>query len=400
MKYLLLGLGISNKSIKKYFDANNIEYVVYDDNLCKVDVNFDEIKLIIKSPGIDNTHPFLKKGIKVVTDLEMFYLLTHNRNFITVTGANGKTTTVSLINHLIDNVDLAGNIGYPLFDFIDSKNDVVIEASSFMLEYIDKFRSKYNVILNLYKTHLEHHHTYSNYVKSKLNLLKNCKKDDYLIYNYDDVLLRRLVEVYDCIKIPVSVNHEVGLHIKDNKIIYEGKVIESLSNIKLIGNHNLINVLCAIAVIINYRGDLKRLSLFSGVKYRLQYIGRINEIRVYNDSKSTNFNALSSAIKSFSNNILLICGGMKRNDNFKMLENLDNLKRVYTFGSNRFEFYEFFKNNNIEVYTYETLEEVIDNLNFQDIEIILFSPGSVSYDQFDNYIYRGEVFNNLISKYF
>ncbi len=400
MKYLLLGLGISNKSIKNYFDENNIEYLVYDDNSCNVEIDFNEVSLIIKSPGIENTHPFLNKGIKVVTDLEMFYLLTENRNFITVTGANGKTTTVSLINHLIDDMDLAGNIGYPLFDFMYSKNDVIIEASSFMLEYIDKFRSKYNIILNLYKTHLEHHHTYANYVKSKLNLLKNIKKDDYLIYNYDDVLLRRLVEVYDCIKIPISIKHQVGLHIKDNKIIYDGKVIETINNIKLLGNHNLINVLCAIAVIMNYRGDLKRLSLFSGVKYRLQYVGMIGNVRVFNDSKSTNYNALSSAIKSFNNNILLICGGMKREDSLKSLENLEKLKRVYCYGSNRFEFEEFFKANNIEVYSFETLDELINNLDYKNIDVLLFSPGSVSYDQFDNYIYRGEVFNKLISKYF
>src|SRR5690554_569453 len=173
MKYLLLGLGKSNLSIKAYFDHKNIPYLLYDDNHYCNEIDINDIDVIIKSPGINPLHPLLQTKKPIVNDLEMFYLHSQDNCFITVTGSNGKTTTVNLLKHLLTDLDLGGNIGYPLFDFIDSQNDIIIEASSFMLEFINQFRSKYAIILNLYKTHLEHHYTFENYLKSKMNIIKN-----------------------------------------------------------------------------------------------------------------------------------------------------------------------------------------------------------------------------------
>jgi UDP-N-acetylmuramoylalanine--D-glutamate ligase len=401
MKYLLLGMGISNQSIEKYFQNNNYDYEVYDDNTNKKNIDLDKIDIIIKSPGINNNHFLLNQGKRVISDLELFYLLSKDKTLITVTGSNGKTTTVTLLKHLIQDIDLGGNVGIPFFDFIDSKQDIIIEASSFMLEYTHEFRSKFNIILNLYKTHLEHHITFNNYIKSKLKILKNCQDDDYIIYNYDDIILRKLVKNYRGIKIPFSRTVPVGIHLFDDKIIYNETEIENIKNIRLMGGHNYDNVMASLAVVLHHRGDIHKVSTFRGVMFRLEYITSINHIDVYNDSKSTNFNAMYNALTSFPRrNVLLICGGQKRNDTFNSFEDLDNIKKVYTFGENHNELAELFRNKTAEVYSYTNLEEVVMNLNLSNIDIILFSPGCVSYDQYSSYIDRGKHFNNLLDKYY
>ena len=398
MKYLLLGMGISNKSIERYFQSQNISYCVYDDVTCPNEIKLDEIDIVIKSPGVNNDHFIIKGAKKVITDLEFFYLLSRKKTLITVTGSNGKTTTVSLLNHLLDNIDLGGNVGVPLFDFIDSDKDIIIEASSFMLEYTHTYRSKYNIILNIFKTHLEHHHTYVNYIKSKLKLLKNTLNDDYIIYNYDDVLLRRIIPNYQGIKVPFSRTRKVGIYLDNDKIKYDGKVLVDTKSINLIGDHNYSNVMAALGVIINYRGDIKSLAVFNGVKYRLEYIGSINNVKVYNDSKSTNFHALYNAVNTFKGKrVVLICGGQKRDDDYKLFTNIDNIIRLYCYGDNRYDLSQYF--NNININCYETLDDVFKNLDLSNCEVLLFSPGSVSYDQFESYIKRGEEFERLVNKY-
>lgn len=400
MKYLLLGMGITNQSIARYFASEGIDFVIYDDKTHRHEINLDDVGIIIKSPGIKNNHFLLQKGKRVIGDLELFYLKNPSKTLITVTGSNGKTTTVKLLKHLIDNIDLGGNIGYPLFDFINSKNDIIIEASSFMLESVRNFRSKYNVILNLFNTHLEYHKSFHNYVNSKLNLIRNARVDDYIIYNYDDLLLRRLINNFQGIKVPFSRLEKVGVHVENKNIIYQNMKIASIDDIKLIGNHNLENVLAAIAVIVNYRGDVSKLSSFTSVKYRLEYKGNLNGLDVYNDSKSTNFKALYNALLSFKNkNILLIAGGKKQNHNFNIFKNINSIRRSYFYGENREIMASFFKNKCEDVITYETLDEVFRNLNTEGCNVLLFSPGSVSFDQFSSYEKRGEYFNEVLNKY-
>lgn len=398
MKYLLLGMGLSNKSIEKYLQKNNFDYCIYDDALYPNMVKIEEIDIVIKSPGINPDHFLLKKAKKVITDLEFFYLISKNKTFITVTGSNGKTTTVSLLKHLIDDIDLGGNIGVPLFDFTKSNRDIIIEASSFMLEFTHEFRCQYNVILNLYKTHLEHHHTFVNYIKSKLKLLKNTLPSDYIIYNYDDVLLRRLIPNYQGIKVPFSRKEKVGIYLENYKIKYRRKVLVDVKKLNLIGEHNYSNIMAALGVILNYRGDLKSLTLFGGVKYRLEFIGLIGTVRVYNDSKSTNFNALYHAINAFKNQkVILICGGQKRDDDYSLFNDINNISKCYIYGENRVDLGRYFMTKTKDIYLYHTLKEVVNNLDLDNADVLLFSPGSVSYDQYESYIKRGEDFNNLIA---
>lgn len=404
---MLLGYGISNQAVKAYFDSRKISYLIYDDYLdeYRQNVDLNSFEVIVKSPIIKNDHWLIRLAKqlnkKIITDLELFFTENPFKTCITVTGTNGKTTTVNLIASLLEDVDLGGNVGVPLFDFIHSPRDIVIEASSFMLEYIDKFHSDYSVFLNFSPNHLDHHADYQEYIRCKMNLLKNCRPNDSVIYNYDDPLLRRLCEDYEVNLIPFSITEPVkGCYWKDDMVYFHDEPALSTKSIHLLGKHNLANITAAVAVCSVYNPDIrhleKRLQAFQPVEHRLEYIGMYGEAKVYNDSKSTNYRALKTALESFpKEKVLLICGGKTRLDPIDILDDsLQNIAFALTNGENRNLLNQYFEKHRIMYQSYPRLENVLDNLDkySRGISVILFSPASVSYDQFKNFELRGEYF--------
>ena len=405
--YLLLGYGISNQSVAKYFDSLKIDYLIYDDISNKININYDKIDCVVKSGSIVNNHFIIeeakKRKIRICSDLELFYNLSKNKKIIVVTGTNGKSTTVSLIKEIIGkSVDLGGNIGVPLFEFIKSKKDIIIETSSYMNEYIDKFKAKYYCITNIYPNHLEHHKTFENYVNCKMKFLKNICKTDYLIYNYDNLLLRRLVSNLDCYKVPFSKNEKVkGVYIKNNCVYFNMRKIIELNEIKLLGEHNLENVMASVATCYSYGIDhfeiKKGIMNFMGIEHRLEYVFTTNNIKIYNDSKSTNFLALKNALKSFGNKkILLIMGGSIKEDDINVIDEcINNVKKVVICGENKEVLINYFDNKKIEYEVYDCLKDALkykNNWFKEEIDVILFSPGAPSFDQFKNFEARGRFF--------
>lgn len=410
MKKLLLGYGISNQSIAKYFKDNNIQFDIYDD-INKQNINIYNYDLIIKSNGINNDHHLLKLGlknkIKIVSDLYLYYKFYNQcKDSILVTGSNGKTTVVSILEKCIKKGKSIGNNGLPFFDYINQNYHYIIEASSFMLENCYKMHFKYNIITNLYCTHLEHHKTFSNYVKAKCHYLKYLKDDDYLIYNYDDLLVKKVCNTYHCKKVSFSTyNKKATLFIDNEFIYYQNEKVFSLKGLKLEGKHNYYNIMAALGVLLNNpnckENAFQIISQFKTLDYRFQLIKK-GKINIYNDSKSTNFNALNVSLNCFTNKrILLIVGGKKRNDNYAVLNNsLKIIEKVYCFGENGLDFYNYFQKQNIRCYLFLTLEDVIKNLDLSNIDTILFSPASTSFDLYKNFEERGEHFNYLIKKYY
>lgn len=410
--YLLLGLGVGNIEVKKYFDLKKIKYSIYDDNIeeYRTNIDFNNFDILVKSSGIKDDHFIIRyaKLLKklIITDLEMFYLYSKPKKLITVTGSNGKTTIVSLLKHLLNHLDLGGNIGVGLSSFIDSDNDIIIEASSFMLDYVDKFKSDISVFTNLTINHLDHHNSFKDYVKAKLKLIKNINKDSYVIYNYDDLLLRRLFRNLDCKLIKYSLKEKIDIYLEGKNIYYQGKLITSTKDYQLAGMHNLENLLAAISVIIAYdRKYLKNLSTlktFKNIPNRLEYLGKYKQAKVYNDSKATNFYALKTALAAFNQEkILLICGGKLKQDNYKLIDNyLDNLSLVIINGENKSELAKYFEEKNVKYIVSEKLIDAINLLKlvYSDEAIILFSPGSSSYDQFKNYVARGNYFKTKMKE--
>ena len=434
--YLLLGLGLGNKAVEKFFIENGIKYSVYDDikdnsiiskkdYLRELEREIYDFDIIVKSSGVPNNHRLIllgvEYGLEIVTDLELYSRFFPDNVNITVTGSNGKTTTVNLIKSILSDFKLVGNVGNPIFNNIKSKKEqkFIIEASSFMLEYCEYYASKFNVLLNIIPTHLEHHYNFNSYIRSKMTLLKNSKNDDYIIYNYDDLVLRNLVKVHNGIKIPISIKNnnliskQEGVYVKNDYIYYYKKKFIKYSKLKTLGEHNIYNTMACIALCVSYYKSIKKklykkrierkICSFKGLEHRLEYIGKSGKTKFYNDSKSTNFNALRVALDAMKDKkILLICGGKIRKDNYDFIKTkISNVRRVYCFGENRSDFYKFFTSEKKEAYVFETLNEVINNLNIINIDIVLFSPGSISYDQYIDYERRGKDFKRLIKgKYF
>ncbi len=413
MNYLLLGYGISNKSI--YNNINNIinNVIIYDDKLMNKPINLHNISCIIKSGSIPNDHKIINEAkdlnIPIYSDIELFYQLYHPNSLITVTGTNGKTTTVNYIKTLIPQYSLAGNIGKAIFDYHNNPNNLIIEASSFMLEYIDKYHSSCSILLNISCNHLEHHKTMNQYIKSKFKLLKNNTNNDLIIYSLDDKIITNLIKYYQGIKIPFSLSQEnKGFYIKNNIIYLNKTPLFPKNYFPYQEPHNLKNLLASIACAIFYKHIsinqiINRIKNIKNVQNRLEYIGNIDNLRIYNDAKSTNFLALSSAVNSFKNDkIILIVGGKKRNDDISLI-NYHNIVFVYCYGEMKDEFKKIFTNFNIKSKVFNTLKEVLNDIknNLKSLKevgnILLYSPAAQSYDQYDHFEARGEEFKSLIA---
>ncbi len=412
IKYLLLGYGKSNRSLEKFFATKGIYFQIYDDFLSenRIEVDFNGFDCVVKSGGIKNDHWILdiarKLNKEIISDLELFYLYNQEKTFITVTGTNGKTTTVNLLNYLLPEFDLGGNVGLPLFDYCDSKKNIIIEASSFMLEYTNSYRSKINVILNIEPNHLDYHLHFSDYLNAKLKLIKNAVSNDYLVYNADDPVLTKAVRSYNLYKIPFSKVKKNGIFISENNVYYKGKLVFKPVNLKLQGEHNLENIAAAIGAVLCYNpqySDFSRINAFNPLSHRLEYLGKIGKIEVYNDSKATNLTALKTSLATFKNKkVILICGGKRRRENYGTLDDyLSSLDLVLVNGENKETLLEYFQGKGIKCYVFLNLQNLLTELKtyLKNQDVLLFSPGAVSYDQFQNFEERGNYFKDFIKEF-
>ena len=403
MRYLLLGYGISNQSIKKYFDKINICYDIYDDkfeNNISVDIN--NYDYIVKTGGVSNDHFIIKElkdrkeDYKIITDLELFSYYNKSKELIVVTGTNGKSTTTKLLSLLLD-APYCGNIGIPLFDYIDYLDTLIIEVSSFMSEYIDKFKADIYVITNLYPNHLDYHHSYNEYKKAKLKLLQNINSSASLVYNdYNDDLKKEL-ESLKCNKYPLSM-----LEIINNiAYIYDDELIDLNKTTKINTDDLLLSLITGYIKNIDPYILQNRVKEYVGLKYRMELIYKKNDLEIYNDSKSTNLYALNNSFKMFTDKlVLLICGGYESNNSLDYL--MIKPEIVFCIGESKNRLFEYFKNLKIRSFIFESLEEAVKNVYKykNEINVVLFSPGFQSYDQYKNFEERGRDFNSQISKYF
>ena len=429
MKVLILGSGLSGRAV-----ADLLESEDYESAFAKTeDINaeffekdyldrlFSGLSFIVKSPGISPKIALINsaKKYKIAVVGEFEYSANKLKSdIIAVTGTNGKTTTVSLINHILSatnrNVFLGGNIGIPVSNFAgkDNDNDIaVLECSSFQLENIKKFSPKISAILNISPDHLNRHKTMKNYIKCKFNIAKNQTKNDYLILNADDEFLfenppKTKAQIFffstkKCVK---------GCYIKRGCIYFndnqkEEKLV-SLKGIKLVGEHNLSNILCAcLAVYLETKNKqiLSSISTFTAVAHRIEFVKKINNISFYNDSKATNIDSTIVACKSFKNNIHLILGGSDKGYSFdELFKNLPkNVKNIAIFGETRhkiaFSAREFGFNSFKICDSLEECAKHLFALSKQN-DVVLLSPACASFDCFSNYKERGNFFKKVVEE--
>ena len=421
---ILYGYGISNKSVGEFLNKLHVKYNVYLDNSNMNNINLDSNTIIIKSNGIKPDTSFLLNAKKanciIINDLEL-YSMFFNEKVIGITGSNGKTTTCNLLNKLLNkkyNSVLCGNNGSPIFDYTDFNGDFkVIECSSFMLDKIKSFHPHIYIILNIEYHHIDYHETFSNYLDAKLKPLINMNKDDLIIFNYDDKILRRQMGNFDLNIKSFSLNTNSifsNCYLMDDAIYYEGEAFVKLNSLKNLGKHNLQNIMAVIIAgkFLNIDDKLIKEAIINidVLPHRLEKFYQFNSLVFYNDSKATNPYATLKAIEYVneikdSEDIILIMGGKIIQDDYDVLiKVLKLVDQFYLYGENRF-----ILNNHLidigikkQVNIFNNLEEVIDSIRsrVENNAIILFSPASTSFDQFKNFEDRGEQFKSMVLKKF
>ena len=371
----------------------------------------EDFELMVKNPGIpyDNAMVVraLEKKIPVITEVELAYLISE-APIIGITGSNGKTTTTTMIAQALtaggQNGLLSGNIGFPasqVAQTASSKDTLVMELSSFQLMGIEAFHPQIAVITNLMPTHLDYHGSVEDYAATKWNIQKNMTADDYLVLNFNQDWAKEMASQTQATVMPFSTTEKVdGAYLEGDVLTFRGEAIMQAVEIGVPGSHNVENALATIAVAklrgIDNQTIKEVLSAFGGVKHRLQYVGRVNEVAFYNDSKSTNILATQKALSGFDNSkVILIVGGLDRGNEFdELVPDLKGLKKMVILGQSAPRVKRAADQAGV---SYLDATDVRDAAHkaFAQAEpgdIVLLSPANASWDMYSNFEVRGDEF--------
>ncbi|QOG25222.1 MULTISPECIES: UDP-N-acetylmuramoyl-L-alanine--D-glutamate ligase [Streptococcus] len=371
----------------------------------------EEFELMVKNPGIRYDNPMvmkaLEKKIPVITEVELAYLIS-DASIIGITGSNGKTTTTTMIAEVLtadgQNGLLSGNIGFPASQVATTatKNDtLVMELSSFQLMGIETFHPEIAVITNLMPTHIDYHGSFENYVAAKWNIQKNMSKSDFLILNFNQTLAKELAAKTQATVVPFSTTEKVdGAYLEGNMLTFRGEPVMAADELGVPGSHNVENALATIAVA-KLRGIENQvikgtLAGFGGVKHRLQYVGEINHVKFYNDSKSTNILATQKALSGFDNSkVILIAGGLDRGNEFdELVPDIQGLKKMVILGESAARVKRAADKAGVSYMDAADVKDATQKAfaEAQAGDIVLLSPANASWDMYPNFEVRGDEF--------
>ena len=432
--FLVYGLQKSGKSAVKFLLERGAKCVyIFDDNKTeilentKTLQNFEEVlskkvDCVILSPGVQilgNKNIELLKDNKIpyISEFCLGFLCAYGKK-ICVTGTNGKTTTVNLIYNILKkkykDVFLCGNTDTPITQIANktTKNSILVcEVSSFALETITKNFSPYvSVITNIKVDHISRHKTIKNYIKSKLNITKYQKNNEFLIINKNEEIKTKTQKMYFSVQ-----NNNSNIYIENNILIYKkinknNKIkkekILNINKIKLLGKYNLENIMCAILVAkifgVNNHKIKKAIYSFLPLKHRLEIVCKKRGVIFVDDSKATNPTSTICALECFSRPIILLLGGSSKGYEYdEIFEYTKNVKHIITFGQMHEKIYTCAKNNNFP--------SVTKFNNFYDAvcyakqiaksgDIVLLSPACASFDEFNSYAQRGDKFLEIVNE--
>ena len=371
----------------------------------------EDFEWMVKNPGIPYNNPMvmraLEKKIPVITEVELAYLIS-DAPIIGITGSNGKTTTTTMIAEVLtaggQNGLLSGNIGFPASQVAQDagKTDTLgMELSSFQLMGIEAFHPEIAVITNLMPTHLDYHGSFEEYVAAKWNIQKNMTASDYVVLNFNQDLAKELAKKTAAQVIPFSTQEKVdGAYLDGDVLTFRGEAIMTASELGVPGSHNVENALATIAVAklrgIDSQVIRETLAHFGGVKHRLQYVGEINQVKFYNDSKSTNILATQKALSGFDNSkVILIAGGLDRGNEFnELVPDIKGLKKMVILGESAARVKR--AADQAEV-SYLDASDVRDATRkafsvAEPGDVVLLSPANASWDMYKNFEVRGDEF--------
>lgn len=447
-KVAIIGIGVSNIPLLEYFNKKGAKVTVFDRrNIENIDKNIiDTISnycmgmsfgvdylsklhgfdIIFRSPSCrpdtKEIEEEVNRGAILTSEIEMLMKMCPG-TIIGITGSDGKTTTTSLIYEIIKqkgyNCYLGGNIGIPLFTKIDEmkKDDIIIlELSSFQLMDME-ISPNISIITNITPNHLDIHKSYEEYIESKKNIFKYQNKDGILILNYDNDITREFEKEANGKVIFFSSKTKL-----ENGIIYDDEKIKSCENgirrhilntknIYIKGIHNFENICAAIAAtapLVDIDTQSKIITEFKGVHHRLEFVRDINGVKWYNDSASSSPTRTIAGISAFNEELVLITGGYDKNLDYTPMAKpiVDKVKTLILIGQTSEKIYnavkQEMKNQNkvVEIYKCDSLQDAIDIANelAWPEEVVLFSPGSASFDMFKNAYQRGDIFKELVNQ--
>ncbi|HEX3470229.1 MAG TPA: UDP-N-acetylmuramoyl-L-alanine--D-glutamate ligase [Silvibacterium sp.] len=384
-------------------------------------LTFRRQDLIVVSPGVPLDTPELVQvrnfGLPVIGELELAARFLAGKT-IAITGSNGKTTTTSLCGEILAaahlHVQVGGNIGLPVIALVDQSREdgwSVLEVSSFQLETTYQFHPNIAAILNVTPDHLDRHGNMENYVAAKERIFANQGSDDALILNADDDAASRAAARAKSQVFWFSRTRIIrqGAFVREGAIYFRAseqsapEFILKVGSIPLKGQHNVENVLAAIcaARLAGVAPDAIRGAVehFHAVEHRLEFVASLNGVDYYNDSKATNVDAALKAIAAFPSGIHLILGGKDKNSDYRLMRPLiqERVKAIYTIGAAAEKIITHVEGS-APIVNAGTLDIAVAKAAeaAQSGEIVLLAPACSSFDQFQNYEQRGQVFKDLV----
>lgn len=371
-----------------------------------------ESELVIKSPGIPPTASIVealyKAGVKVISEIEWAFLHT-SKPIVAITGSNGKSTTTTLIWHLLRNAGinaaLTGNIGHSLALSVakDQTEVFVTEVSSFQLEDVQKFSPYISLILNITPDHLDrYHYDIKEYAAAKFRVFENQKEGDFFIFPSSDEIINQGISALNPKVNKISLNID---EIQGGVITYQNHHY-TLSNPSLQGRHNAANALFAVAVARIFNIEIidiqKGLDSFKGLPHRMEKVGEIKGIRFINDSKATNVDSVYYALEAQKSKVIWIAGGVDKGNDYSVLMPLvrQKVKKLVCLGKKNEPLLVAFQGIIPSVVETDSMENAL-KLSMEGAEhgdVVLLSPACASFDLFNNYMHRGDLFRSEFEK--
>lgn len=432
-KVLVYGLGVTGISSVKALDKLRFEVYTYDKNKKNInelegynyspisDSNFGKYDFVLKSPGIkpsDDIVKILEKDNEIISDIEASQRLFSEKEKIAITGTNGKTSTTSMVTHILNECGhpayAVGNIGEGiLWQMYDKKGVFVEELSSFQLHDTQTYKPHIGAILNIKEDHIDWHGSFEDYINSKLKLAANQDERDYLVINHEDEISKNHLEDFKAQVYEFSSQNIVdrGLFLDDNKICFRnggyniGEILD-VRDLSVIGKHNYENVMAAILLTYLYGLDLvdivKAIKTFKSISHRLEYVRTLSGIDFYNDSKGTNVDSSVKAIESFDRPILIIAGGYDKHIDYTDFVKAfkKNGKVMVLMGATKEKLRTLCEKYQIKYILVEDMKEAIVTAyeNGEKGDVVLLSPASASWDMYKSYEVRGDEFKALVNR--
>lgn len=439
-KFMVAGMSKSGESVARFLLERGAEVYLYDDVVSDsisalmnklsadgakivtpenyIDATF-ACDILVLSPGIpiDNPLPvaFRKQNKSIIGEEELGAMFLRG-TAIAVTGTNGKTTTVSMMDKVLKNCGLnsvaCGNIGNPLIGEVSKQcfeDYAVIEISSFQLETLSSLRPHIAVITNITEDHLNRHYNMENYIFLKSKILRNMRESEFAVLNYDDEVVRGFARSTKANCVFFSMSERVdGAYCENGTVYYNGEKYFDVSQMKLGGVHNVYNALACVAAShilgLDKNKTAEAICSFKGIKHRIEVIRTVNGITYINDSKGTNVDATIKAIEAMTSPTVILLGGKDKGYDYPALfKHMQGSRVVHAifYGENRFKFL----NAAISCgfVTFSLCSEFDTAVRLAQLiakagQNVLLSPASSSFDAFSNYEERGNAFKKLIDE--